>query len=461
MTPTGDGAEDPIETTRRLLRATLARGRAGAMPRLMREHCLEPERRDGGIVVQRLMLAPEGEDGRAHAVPIVIVHDEKFVSSATSRKGTGLPLICFMHGTGGDSEGLLETHLVAFAERGYCALGVDAPCHGRRLDPVRAAGAAPPRRGVSPENETKKETPDDCGGVGRVSRGRTRGETFERYGAALVAAWRGEEKDSSGYSGSARPFLYDGAWDCLRAVKYCRSARFDDASRLKIDSNRVGLSGISLGGMHAWLAAAAASATSESEIPRIAAVAPLIAAQDFGWGLRHDGWRARADSLPGVVFLTAARSGLGNSSVETPGEGTRTELTEDLVAEVYARLCPHLTRELDGPETFPCIAPTPLLVVNGELDPRTPLPGARRVVSETRKAYESHEVPRDGVPSAARGEAFIAVAQKRAAHECTAEMIDLTNDWLDWRLAPEGAEARVAEKNFRRAMNDRETWMRL
>ena len=59
----GGGAADADEKTRGLLRAALARGRAGAAPRLMREHCLAPERRPGGIVVQRLMLAPE-----AHAV---------------------------------------------------------------------------------------------------------------------------------------------------------------------------------------------------------------------------------------------------------------------------------------------------------------------------------------------------------------------------------------------------------
>ena len=117
----GGGAADADEKTRGLLRAALARGRAGAAPRLMREHCLAPERRPGGIVVQRLMLAPEAHEGDEHAVPVVLVHSE-------ARGGGARPLLCFMHGTGGDSEGLLETHLVPFAKRGYCALGVDAPC---------------------------------------------------------------------------------------------------------------------------------------------------------------------------------------------------------------------------------------------------------------------------------------------------------------------------------------------
>ena len=72
----GGGAADADEKTRGLLRAALARGRAGAAPRLMREHCLAPERRPGGIVVQRLMLAPEAHEGDEHAVPVVLVHSE-------------------------------------------------------------------------------------------------------------------------------------------------------------------------------------------------------------------------------------------------------------------------------------------------------------------------------------------------------------------------------------------------
>ena len=62
----GGTADDVLsdEKTRRLLRAALARGREIlAAPRLMGEHCLAPELRPDGIVLQRLMLAPEANEG--------------------------------------------------------------------------------------------------------------------------------------------------------------------------------------------------------------------------------------------------------------------------------------------------------------------------------------------------------------------------------------------------------------
>ena len=451
----GGGAADADEKTRGLLRAALARGRAGDAPRLMREHCLAPERRPGGIVVQRLMLAPEAHEGDEHAVPVVLVHSE-------ARGDGARPLLCFMHGTGGDSEGLLETHLVPFAKRGYCALGVDAPCHGRRLDP------APPPPAQAKTRETnaraaKRSSPvldaDDLAASmtsppsGHASLSRSRSETFERYGAALVAAWRGgseppgrsaaersaaersaaersaaersaaerraasETIRHSGHSGSARPFLFDGAWDCLRAVRFVTGrfsdgrfsdGRFSDGRTTdddsettdaalptmgaaayekkneppldlvdaNVDETRVGVSGVSLGGMYAWLAAAAAPET-------IAAAAPLIGAQDFGWALRNERWRARVDSLPPALFEAAKRD-----ERETLGDVSE-YVTPELVERVYDAICPGLTTFLDGPRTFPLIAPRPMLIVNGELDPRNPLEGVRGLVAATRRAYES------------------------------------------------------------------------
>ena len=473
----GGASDDADEKTRGLLRAALARGRAGAAPCLMREHCLAPERRPGGIIVQRLMLAPEAHEGDEHAVPVILVHSEAFGDDAR-------PLVCFMHGTGGDSEGLLDTQLVPLAERGYCALGVDAPCHGRRLDPARPdpsearADASKARVERRTTNDSTNDSTNDDAAVaasksdhGHVSRSRSRSETFERYGAALVAAWRGgsarrrsRERSAppqtrgraSGYSGSARPFLFDGAWDCLRAVRFATDARnrgaaFDEAPAsskplfvdVRVDAARVGVSGVSLGGMYAWLAAAAAPET-------IAAAAPLIGAQDFGWALRNDQWRARVDSLPPVLFQTAARE-----RETSEGTGSFHACTPELVERVYDAVCPGLTSELDGPRTFPLVAPRPLLIVNGELDPRNPLEGVRGVVAATRRAYESKS-------KSESSDAFVAVAQRGAAHACTPEMLALADAWLDARLKPaacadeERAEAAVAE-----ALRRSETWLRL
>lgn len=482
----GGTADDVLsdEKTRRLLRAALARGREIlAAPRLMREHCLAPELRPDGIVVQRLMLAPEANEGDEHAVPVILAHD------AAKFGADPRPLLCFMHGTGGDSESLLESQLVPFAKRGYVVLGVDAPCHGRRLDPAdaaaeekeRDAAAAPPPSGLA-------------GGVGHASASRSRSETFERYGAALVAAWRGgsergrrrERSDGDptrtsaflpsdandaapwGYSGSARPFLFDGAWDCLRAVRFATEGLAetgvapDEASSKKeprvvavnVDAARVGVSGISLGGMYAWLAAAAAPET-------VAAATPLIGAQDFGWALRNERWRARVDSLPPALFRAAARleTKKSRADVDERDDGGDDDagatdfserLTPELVERVYDAICPGLTTFLDGPRTFPLVAPRPMLIVNGELDPRNPLEGVRGVVAATRRAYASKNTT----------DAFVAVARRGAAHQCTPEMLALANAWLDWRLRPAAAvleaEAAVAD-----SLRDAETWVEL
>ena len=85
-------------------------------------------RPDDGVVIDRLTLAPESRnEGLEHAVPIAVVRPHGDWDDA-------LPVVAFLHGTGGDTEGLMPS-LVAIAARGYVAVGVDAPCHGRRLDP--------------------------------------------------------------------------------------------------------------------------------------------------------------------------------------------------------------------------------------------------------------------------------------------------------------------------------------
>jgi hypothetical protein len=418
---------------------------------------------------------------------------------------------------------------VPFAKRGYCALGVDAPCHGRRLDPAppppaqaktRETNARAAKRSSAPSPSSSR-TPvldaDDLAASmtsppsGHASLSRSRSETFERYGAALVAAWRGgseppgrsaaersaaersaaersaaersaaerraasETIRHSGHSGSARPFLFDGAWDCLRAVRFVTGrfsdGRFSDGRTTdddsettdaalptraayekkneppldlvdaNVDETRVGVSGVSLGGMYAWLAAAAAPET-------IAAAAPLIGAQDFGWALRNERWRARVDSLPPALFEAAKRD-----ERETLGDVSE-YVTPELVERVYDAICPGLTTFLDGPRTFPLIAPRPMLIVNGELDPRNPLEGVRGVVAATRRAYESKP--------AAAADAFVAVAQRGAAHACTSEMLTLADAWLDARLRPASCRDAVrADAALAEALRRTGTWLEL
>jgi hypothetical protein len=216
---------------------------------------------------------------------------------------------------------------------------------------------------------------------------------------------------------------------------------------VNVDAKRVGVSGISLGGMYAWLAAAAAPET-------VAAAAPLIGAQDFGWALRNEKWRARVDSLPPALFHTALAD--VDDDVFDDDASTNEEeesLTPELVERVYDAICPGLTTFLDGPRTFPLVAPRPMLIVNGELDPRNPLEGVRGVVAATRRAYASKK----------KSDAFVAVALRGVAHQCTPEMLALANAWLDWRLRPAAdlCDENRAEAAVTEALRDAETWVEL
>jgi hypothetical protein len=214
---------------------------------------------------------------------------------------------------------------------------------------------------------------------------------------------------------------------------------------VNVDAKRVGVSGISLGGMYAWLAAAAAPET-------VAAAAPLIGAQDFGWALRNERWRARVDSLPPALFRTALAD-VDDELLDDDSLTNEESLTPELVERVYDAICPGLTTFLDGPRTFPLVAPRPMLIVNGELDPRNPLEGVRGVVAATRRAYASKK----------KTDAFVAVARRGVAHQCTPEMLALANAWLDWQLRPAAAlcDENRAEAAVAEALRDAETWVEL
>src|SRR5580704_1205346 len=125
--------------------------------------------------------------------------------------------------------------------------------------------------------------------------------------------------------GKDYPFLYDTVWDVMRTIDYLETR--DD-----VDPARIALTGISLGGMQTYLAAAVDT--------RIAVAAPIIGVQSFRWGLENNAFQARAESLGGAVpNPTNAAS----------------------VKEFYDRVAPGLVELYDCPEMLPLIAPRPLI----------------------------------------------------------------------------------------------------
>ena len=68
-----------------------------------------------------------------------------------------------------------------------------------------------------------------------------------------------------------------------------------------MDPARIGMAGVSLGGMHTWLCAALDK--------RVAAAAPLIGVQGFQWAISNQAYHGRVDSLRRAFDMIAKACG--------------------------------------------------------------------------------------------------------------------------------------------------------
>jgi acetyl esterase/lipase len=85
--------------------------------------------------------------------------------------------------------------------------------------------------------------------------------------------------------------------DAQRAVSLVRSK----AKEWGIDPDRIGMVGISMGGIQTWLAGAADV--------RVRVAVPAIAVQSFRWSLDHDRWQGRANTIREAHEAAAADLG--------------------------------------------------------------------------------------------------------------------------------------------------------
>jgi hypothetical protein len=189
---------------------------------------------------------------------------------------------------------------------------------------------------------------------------------------AIDGRYRGERGDVSLQqamdraieSGKGHPWLIDTVYDLLRTVDYLQS-------RPDVDPARIGMIGISEGGIETWMAAAADE--------RIAVAVPIIGVTRFALvvgGTSTEAGKARLRLFGPFLESFAKRIG-------------EKEVNDRVVREAWDRLVPGLRDRFDSDRLLPLIAPRPLLILNHERDELIPLEGAREAYSAARKRYET------------------------------------------------------------------------
>ena len=285
------------------------------------------------------------ERGRFHSeanqtVPFAIVKP----AAATG----ALPAVIVLHGTGGNKEDV-EDLCRPLTERGMLCIAIDARYHGDRV-PGGADGS-------------------------------------EQYEDAVIRAWH--EKDASKQE---HPFYYDTVYDLWRTVDYLQS-------RKDVDSQRIGMIGISMGGIETWMAAA----TDE----RIKVAVPAIAVQSFRWSLESGQWQGRASTI-GRAHQVAAME-LGEKTVNSKA-----------VRALWDKIIPGIMDEFDCPSMLRGIAPRPLLILSSDNDPNNPLGGAKLAFAAAEDAYRSAKASDRLKIDVARG----------VGHSVTNEQWDMAFKWL-------------------------------
>lgn len=235
------------------------------------------------------------------------------------------------------------------------------------------------------------------GFVGIAIDGRYHGERTK----AGKAAKSGEYVDAilrTFRTGKEHPFFFDTAWDVMRLIDYLQTR--DD-----IDPKRIGVIGFSKGGIETYLAAAVD--------PRIAVAVPCIGVQSFRWATENNSWQSRIGTVQAAFDAAAKDAGIAQPGAE-------------FVRTFYDRVAPGIYGEFDGPAMLPLIAPRPLFAINGDSDPRTPLPGLQECTDAARAAYHA----------AGADEKFVVKIQPHTGHKVNPDSLDEARAWLARWLKP-------------------------
>jgi predicted esterase len=198
-------------------------------------------------------------------------------------------------------------------------------------------------------------------------------------------------------TGSEHPFFYDSVLDVMRLIDYLET-------RPDIDASRIGLGGTSKGGIETYLAAAVD--------PRITVSVPERGVQSFKWALDHSGWDSRAWTF--------------RDALEAAARESKTTVTAAFVRQFYDRVAPGIYGEFDAPAMLPLVAPRPMLVINGDSDPRTPMAGVRESAAAAERAYKA----------AGASDKFVLQVMPDVGHENTPEIEKAMVEWFVRWLKP-------------------------
>lgn len=215
-----------------------------------------------------------------------------------------------------------------------------------------------------------------------------RGTLTSAYTSAIFNAYK---------TGREHPFFYDTVLDVMRLIDYLET-------RADVDASRIGLGGGSKGGIETYLAAAVD--------PRVAAAVAERAVQGFGWALDHGGWDSRAWTFRDALEAAASES--------------KTQVNAAFVRQFYDRVAPGIYKEFDAPSMLPLVAPRPILVINGDSDPRTPMAGVRESAAAAERAYKA----------AGASEKFALRVMPNLGHENTPEIDQAMVEWFTKWLGP-------------------------
>jgi hypothetical protein len=139
-------------------------------------------------------------------------------------------------------------------------------------------------------------------------------------------------------------------------------------TRSDVQANRIGMTGISMGGIETWMAA--------SVDKRIKVAVPMIGVQSFKWSLDNDKWQGRVGTIR-KAHEQAAKD-LGDSAINKQN-----------ILQLWNKVVPGITGEFDCPSMIRLFAPRPLLILNSELDMNCPLGGATIAFKAATAAYQN------------------------------------------------------------------------